>query len=54
MLFSLNKNSDSTSQNKRFVKKIRFHYAKKLHSQAGIYTRKTRRKWFPTVGEMAL
>ena len=35
-LFSINKNSDSTSQNEGFVKKIRFHYAGKLLSSAEI------------------
>ena len=38
ILFSLNKNSDSTSRNEVFVKNIRFHYAEKLLSPAGIYT----------------
>ena len=32
MLFPLNKNSDSTSRNKGFFKKIDFHYAEKLLS----------------------
>ena len=36
ILFPLDKNSDSISQNKGFVKKIRFHYAKKLLSPVGI------------------
>ena len=36
MLFSIDRNSDSTSQNEGFVKKIRFHYAEKLLSPAGI------------------
>ena len=30
------KNSESISQNERFVKKIHFHYAEKLFSPAGI------------------
>ena len=38
--FSLNKNSDSTSRNERFVKKIHFHYTKKLLSPEGIYVKK--------------
>ena len=36
MLFPIDTNSDSTSQNEGFVKKIRFHYAGKLLSPAGI------------------
>ena len=36
ILFPIDRSSDSTSQNEGFVKKIRFHYAKKLLSQAGI------------------
>ena len=36
ILFSIDINSDSTSQNEGFVKKIRFHYAGKLLSPAGI------------------
>ena len=51
ILVSLNKNSDFTSQNEGFVKKIRFHYAEKLLSPEGIYIKKTSRKWFPIVGE---
>ena len=35
-LFSIDKNSDSTSQNEGFVKKIRFHYSGKLFSSAEI------------------
>ena len=34
ILFPIDKNSDSTSQNEGFVKKIRFHYAEKLLSPA--------------------
>ena len=34
--FPIDINSDSTSQNKEFIKKIRFHYAGKLLSPAGI------------------
>ena len=37
ILFPIDINSDSTSQNEGFVKKIRFHYAGKLLSPAGIY-----------------
>ena len=54
ILFPINKNSDSTSQNERFVKKIRFHYSEKLLSLAGIYIYKTRRNWFPILGETLL
>ena len=36
ILFPIDRNSDSTSQNEGFVKKIRFHYAEKLLSPAGI------------------
>ena len=36
ILFPIDTNSDSTSQNEGFVKKIRFHYAGKLLSPAGI------------------
>ena len=32
ILFPINRNSDSTSQNERFIKNIRFHYAEKLLS----------------------
>ena len=34
MLFPIDKNSDSNSQNEGFVKKMRFHYAEKLLSPA--------------------
>ena len=37
ILFPLNKNSDSTSQNEVFVKKISSYYAEKLLSAARIY-----------------
>ena len=36
ILLPIDINSDSTSQNEGFVKKIRFHYAGKLLSPAGI------------------
>ena len=36
ILFPLDKNSDSISQNDRFVKKIRFQYVEKLLSPAEI------------------
>ena len=49
-MLPLDKNSDSTSRNKGFVKKIRLHYVEKLLSPAEI-SKKTRRKWFPIVGE---
>ena len=49
ILFPINKNSDSTIQNKEFVKKTRFHYADKLLSQPGI-SKKTSKKWLPIVG----
>ena len=35
-LFPINRNSDSTSQNERLTKNIRFHYTEKLLSPAGI------------------
>ena len=37
MLFPIDINSDFTSQNEGFVKKIRLHYAGKLLSPAGMY-----------------
>ena len=36
ILFTLDKNSDSTNQNEGFVKKIRFHYTVKMLLPAGI------------------
>ena len=36
ILFPIDINSDSTSQNEGIVKKISFHYARKLLSPAGI------------------
>ena len=36
ILFPIGRNSDSTSQNEGFVKKIRFHFAEKLLSPAEI------------------
>ena len=50
ILFPIDKNSDSTSQNEGFVKEIRFHYTKNLLSPTEI-SKKTRQKWFPTVGD---
>ena len=44
ILFPQDKNSDSTSQNEGFVKKIRFRYVEMLPSGISIVTR---RKWFP-------
>ena len=52
-LFPIGRNSDSTSQNEGFVKKIRFHYAEKLLSPAGI-SKKTCKNWLPIVGERLL
>ena len=40
ILFSVDRNFDSTCQNEGFVKKIRFYHAEKLLSSAGI-SRKT-------------
>ena len=40
ILFSIDRNFDSTNQNEGFVKKICFYYAEKLLSPAGI-SRKT-------------
>ena len=53
ILFPIDRNSDSTSQNEGFVKKIRFHYAEKLLSPEGM-SKKTRKKWLPIVGERLL
>ena len=36
ILFSIDRNPDSTTQNEGFVKKIRFHYGEKLLSPAGV------------------
>ena len=49
----IDRNSDSTNQHEGFVKKIRFHFAEKLLSPAGI-SKKTRKKWFSIVGERLL
>ena len=53
ILFYMDRNSDSTSQNEGFVKKICFHYAEKLLSPARI-SKKTRKKWLPIVRERLL
>ena len=53
ILFRIDRNSDSTSQNEGSVKKICFQYAEKLLSPAGI-SKKTRKKWLPIVGERLL
>ena len=53
ILFPINRNSNSSSQNEEFVKKIRLHYAEKLLSPGGI-SKKTRKKWLPIVGERLL
>ena len=53
ILFPLDKNLDSTIQNEGFVKKMRFHYAKKPLSPAGT-SKKARIKWFSIVGERLL
>ena len=45
ILFLIDRNSDSNRQNERFVKKIRFYYAEKLLSPAGI-SKKTRKNGF--------
>ena len=37
ILFLIGRNSDSNSQNKGFVKKIRFYYAGKLVLPAGVF-----------------
>ena len=50
LLLPIDKNSDSTSQNKGILKKIRFLYAEKLLSSAEI-SKKTFEKWFQIVGE---
>ena len=50
ILFPIDRNSHSTSQNERFIKKMLFHYAKRLLSPVGI-SKKTRRKWLLIVGE---
>ena len=41
ILFPIDRNSDSNSQNEGFVKKIHFHYAEKLLSLAGISKKNT-------------
>ena len=51
--FPIDRNSDFTSQNEGFVKKICFYYAEKLLSLAGI-SKKTRKTCFPMVGERRL
>ena len=51
-LFSLDRNSDSNSQNERLVKKTRFRHAEKLLSPVEInFTclKSNRIKWFPIV-----
>ena len=53
ILFPIGRNSNSTSQNEGFVKKISSHYAEKLLSPAGI-SEKTCKKWLPIVGERLL
>ena len=53
ILFPIGRNSDSTSQNEGFVKKIRFHNAEKLLLPAGI-SKTTRKNWLPIVGERLL
>ena len=53
ILFPIDRNSHSTSQNKRFIKKILFHYAKKLLSPAGI-SKNPRKKWLPIVAQRLL
>ena len=53
ILFPIDRNSDSISQNEGFLKTIPFHYAEKLLYLAGI-AKKTRKKWLPTVGEKLL
>ena len=53
ILFPIDRNTDSTSQNEGLVIKIRFHYAEKLLSLARI-SKKTRKKWFPILGERLL
>ena len=50
ILFPIDRSFDSTSQNEGFVKNMRFHYAEKLLSPAGI-SKKTRQKWLPIVRE---
>ena len=53
VLFPIGRNSDSSSQNEGFGKKICFHYAENLLSPAGI-SKKTCKKWLPIVGESLL
>ena len=53
ILFPIDRNLDSTSQNEEFVKKIRFDYAEKLLSSAEI-SKKTREKWFQIQEERLL
>ena len=53
ILFQIDRNSDSTSQNEGFVKNMLFHYVEKLLSPTGI-SKKTHKKWLPIVGEWLL
>ena len=53
ILFPIDRNSDFTSQNEGFFKKVRFHYAEMLPSPAGI-SKKTRKKLFPIAEERLL
>ena len=53
MLFPIDRNFDSTSQNEGFVKKTRFHYAEKLLLSPAETSKKklARKKWFQIVWE---
>ena len=53
ILFPIDRNSYSTSQNEGLIKNIRFHYTEKLLSPAGI-SKKATKIWFPVVGETLL
>ena len=53
ILFPIDRNTDSTSQNEGFVKKIRFHTRKSCFHRED-YLKKTRKKWLPIVGERLL
>ena len=59
ILFPLDKNSDSTSQNVGFLRKIRFHHAENMLSPAGISEKKlqkivsnSRREWLKNMASL--
>ena len=54
ILFPIDRNSDCTSQNEGFAKKIRFHYAEKLLSPAGISKKSTSKMASSSMREVTL